>query len=165
MGSTYSKVTLHFIFTVSGRENALTNELRNRVHRCITGIVENNDHKMLVVNSHFDHIHMLIGFNTRQSIGDLMRDIKSNSSRMINENRESNRKFSWQDGYAVISHSHSERGNVIDYIENQQEHHRKRSFREEVIMILDRFEIEYDMKYMWDEFWSPDEEVFRPSGA
>jgi hypothetical protein len=129
------------------------------------GIVENNDHKMLVINSHFDHVHMLIGFNTRQSIGDLMRDVKSNSSRMINESRAANRKFSWQDGYAVISHSHSERSKVISYIENQQEHHRKRSFREEVIAILDRFEIEYDLKYLWEEFWEPDEEMFRPFGA
>jgi putative transposase len=158
MGSTYSKVTLHFIFAVSGRENALTDALRERVHRCITGIIENNDHKMLVINSHVDHIHMLIGFNTRQSIGDLMRDVKSNSSRMINEARAGNRKFSWQEGYAVISHSHSERAKVISYIENQQEHHRKRSFREEVLMILDRFEIEYDMQYLWEEFWSPDDD-------
>ena len=165
MGSTYSKVTLHFIFAVSGRENALTDVLRQRVHKCITGIVENNDHKMLVVNSHYDHVHMLIGFNTRQSIGDLMRDVKSNSSRMINESRAANRKFSWQDGYAVISHSYSERSTVIGYIENQQEHHRKKTFREEIIQILDRFEIEYDLKYLWDEFWEPDHEVCRPSGA
>jgi putative transposase len=156
MGSTYHQVTLHIIFAVSGRENALTEMLREDIHRYITGVVENNDHKMLAINSHFDHVHMLIGLHPAQAISNLVRDIKSNSSRFINEKRKANRKFSWQDGYAVISHSRSQRPQVIRYIENQQEHHRRKSFREEVIDILQKFEIEYDDRYVFDEFWAPD---------
>jgi putative transposase len=159
MASTRTEVYIHFVFAVSGRENAITSELRESVHRYITGVVQNNKHTMMAINSHFDHVHMLIGLHSAQAIADLMRDVKANSSRFISETRKSSRKFAWQEGYGAFSYSKSQCAQVIKYIEGQEEHHRGRSFREEYIEILKRYDPNIDEMYYMDAYWNPDEEA------
>lgn len=96
-----------------------------------------------------DHIHLLIGLRPTQSISELMQDIKGNSSKWINERKLVSGKFSWQEGYGAFSYSKSELSNIIHYIDNQESHHKKKSFMEEYIELLEEFEIDYDERYVF----------------
>jgi putative transposase len=150
MANTYSQVYLHFVFTVRGRQNMIPIRHREELHKYITGIVHNRNQKMLAINSMPDHLHMLVGFNTTMSIADFMEQVKSVSSKFINEKGRITGKFAWQRGYGVFSYSQSQMKNMINYILYQQEHHRQRSFREEYLMFLKEFEIDYIEKYLFE---------------
>jgi putative transposase len=151
MASTLTQINIHFIFAVKGRENALHDDYRDELHRYISGIINKRSNLTLAINSVSDHIHIFVGLHPMQAPGLLMRDIKSASSAFINKKRTANRKFNWQDGYCAVSHSQSQRPQVIRYIKNQQKHHRMKSFREEYLELLQKFEIEYDPKYVFEE--------------
>jgi putative transposase len=151
MASTHTQINIHFIFAVKGRENALQDEYREELHRYIAGIINKRSNVVLAINSVSDHIHIFVGLHPMQAPGLLMRDVKSASSAFINKKRKANRKFSWQDGYCAVSHSQSQRGQVIRYIKNQQKHHQIKSFRDEYLELLQKFEIVYDLKYVFDE--------------
>lgn len=117
----------------------------------MTGIIQNHDHKVLAINGMPNHVHILVGMRPTQSLSDLMQDIKGDSSKWINQRRFVKRKFHWQDGYGAFSYSKSHVDNVIDYIKNQEEHHRKTSFMEEYRLFLDKFEVDYDERYIFKE--------------
>jgi len=123
---------------------------KENVHKYITGIVKNNDPKMLSINSMPDHLHMLIGLNPKISLSDLVRDIKANTTTYIKQEIRIP-SFAWQEGYGAFSYSKSQRQNVIEYIENQEEHHRKKSFMEEYIEFLKAFDIPHDERYVFYE--------------
>lgn len=150
MASTLTQINIHFIFAVKGRENALQDSFRDEPHRYIAGIVYKRDNRLLAINSVSDHLHLFLGLHPMQAPGLLMRDVKAGSSAFVNRNRDANRKFNWQDGYAAVSHSQSQREQVIRYIENQREHHRDKSFQEEYLEMLEKFEIKFDPKYVFD---------------
>jgi putative transposase len=150
MANTYSQVYLHFVFTVKERQNLIPIRHKEELHKYNTGIVQNRNQKMLAINSMPDHLHMLVGFNTTISIADFMEQVKSISSKFINEKGWITGKFAWQRGYGVFSYSQSQMKNVIHYILNQQEHHRQRSFREEYLLFLKEFEIDYNEKYLFE---------------
>ena len=122
-----------------------------RLHKYITGIVQNNGHKMLAINSAFDHLHLFTGLNPNQSISDLMRLVKGDSSEFINLHKLTPCKFQWQSGYGAFSNSHSQIDAVVKYILNQKEHHRKRPFREEYLGMLSDYGVDYDEKYIFHE--------------
>ena len=152
MANNYYQVTLHIVFAVRNREALIEDTFRENLHAYITGIIKNHDQKLLTINSMPDHIHLLIGLAPSMRLSDLVREIKSASSKYINENNLSRKKFYWQNGYGVFSYSMSHRKNVIRYIENQREHHRKMTFQKEYIKFLESFKIEYDRKYLFDFF-------------
>lgn len=133
---------------------------KDELYKYITGIVQNNRHKMLAINGMGDHIHIFIGLKPYMAISDLVRDIKSNSSGFIKEKKFVKGKFSWQEGYGAFSYSHSHIDRVVKYIHNQEEHHTKKSFREEYTELLEKFSIEHDTKYLF-EFM--DDLYFAPS--
>jgi len=151
MPNTYTQIHLQFVFAVKYRKAMIHASWKEELHKYITGIVQAHNHKLLAINSMPDHIHILIGMRPTQSISDLMQDIKSNSSKWINEKGFSERKFYWQEGYGAFSYSLSHVQNVINYILNQEEHHRKKSFQEEYIEFLDLFEVEYDARFVFRE--------------
>jgi putative transposase len=151
MPNTYTQIHLQFVFAVKYRKAMIHASWKEELHKYITGIVQAHNHKLLAINSMPDHIHILVGMRPTQSISDLMQDIKSNSSKWINEKGFSERKFYWQEGYGAFSYSLSHVQNVINYILNQEEHHRKKSFQEEYIEFLELFEIEYDARYVFRE--------------
>jgi putative transposase len=151
MANTYTQIHLHLIFAVKYRESVILDSWKDELYKYITGIVQNNKHKLIVINGMLDHIHLLIGFRPIQSLSDLLQDIKGNSSKWINEKRFIRGKFEWQEGYAAFSYGKSQIKNVINYIENQEEHHKKKTFREEYIDFLNIFEVEYDEKYIFKE--------------
>jgi REP element-mobilizing transposase RayT len=150
MANTYSQVHLHFIFTPKFREALINPAWENDLYKYITGIVRANKHKMLAINGTPDHIHMLIGFQTTQSIAGLMQDVKADSSQWINNQAFCKGRFEWQAGYGVFSYSKSGVNNVIQYILRQKEHHRKVTFLDEYKSLLEEFEIDYNETYIFE---------------
>jgi REP element-mobilizing transposase RayT len=151
MANTYTQIHLQFIFAPKYRAALIRLDWENSLYKYITGIVQANKHKMITINGMPDHLHLLIGFRTTQSIADLMQDVKTGSSKWINDNKYCKSRFEWQSGYGAFSYSKSQLPDVIRYIENQKEHHSKRTFLEEYKMFLEKFEVEYEEKYIFHE--------------
>lgn len=150
MPNTYSQIYIHIVFAVKGRQNLIVRPHREELHKYITGIIQKREQKMLSIFSMPDHTHLLIGLKPSISISDLVRDIKTGSSNFINEKNWIQGKFSWQEGFGAFSYSRSQIDNIIKYILNQEEHHKKKTFKEEYIDFLNKFGIEYDNKYLFD---------------
>ena len=150
MASTYSQIYIQYVFAVKGRKNLLHKAWREEVFKYISGIIKAKDQKPIIVNGVADHVHVFVGLKPSMCISDLVRDIKNNSSKFINEQGWINGKFSWQEGYGAFSYAHSQIDNVYHYILNQEEHHRKKTFKEEYLEFLQKFEVEYDDKYLFD---------------
>jgi REP element-mobilizing transposase RayT len=131
MANTYTQIYIHLVFAVSGRQNLIAKQHREELHKYITGIVQNRQHKMLAVFSMPDHTHLLVGFKPTIAISDLVTDIKAGSSKFINDSKWIMGKFNLQEGFGAFSYSKSQISNVIDYILNQEEHHKKQTFKEE----------------------------------
>ena len=126
MANTYSQLNIQCIFAVKGRNNILLKQFRNQVFQYIFGVLKNINQYPLAVNGYLDHVHVFFELNPSHSISDIMRIVKSNSSKWINENKFIPGKFQWQNGYGTFSYSRSQRNNVIQYIMNQEEHHAKK---------------------------------------
>ena len=150
MPNTYTKLYTQIIFAVKGRSNFIQNEWKTELYKYITGIVNGKSQKLYSIGGMPDHIHLLIGYKPSISISDLVRDIKSNSSAFINRKRFIDKKFNWQSGFGAFSYGQSQIPDVIRYIENQQEHHKHQTFKEEYIQMLNNFNIEYDSEYLFE---------------
>lgn len=151
MANTYIQIYVQFIFAVQGRQNLIAPSNREVLQRYISGIIENSNQKLLAIYANPDHVHILVGFNSLNlKISDFVRDIKANSSRFINERKWLARKFNWQEGYGAFSYSKSQIDKVVNYILNQEEHHKKKSFKEEYLELLNKFEIQYEEKYVFE---------------
>lgn len=150
MPNTYSQIYIQIVFTVKGRQNLISSKNKEELNKYISGIITNKGQKSIIVNGMPDHIHIFVGLQPTMVISDLVRDIKNNSSKFINEQGWVNGKFSWQEGYGSFSYSHSQIERVYNYILNQEKHHQKRTFKEEYLKMLDNFKIEYDEKYLFE---------------
>ncbi|MDX1641351.1 MAG: IS200/IS605 family transposase [Balneolaceae bacterium] len=149
MPNTYTQIHIQFVFAVKYRRSLITPEWKERLHQYITGIFQQNNHKMLQINSMPDHIHILVGFRPSQSISSMIQNVKTESSKWIQQQKICGSKFAWQEGYGAFSYSKSHVPRVIRYIQNQEEHHKKVSFLEEYRKILSAFEVEYDERYIF----------------
>jgi REP element-mobilizing transposase RayT len=150
MPNTYTQIYIQIVFAVTGRENLISKSHREELHKYITGIVQKREQKMLSIFCMPDHTHLLVGLKPLIAISDLTRDIKAGSSNFINDKKWVKGKFNWQEGFGAFSYSRSQIDTVIKYILNQEEHHKKKTFREEYINFLKKFEIEYDEKYLFE---------------
>ena len=150
MAGTYSQIYLQVVFAVKGRENLITRTWKDELHRYISGIIKEKEQKPIIINGMPDHIHAFIGLKPSMRISDLVRDIKNNSSKFVNEKAFVRGKFSWQEGYGVFSYSHSHIEKVYNYILNQEEHHRKKTFKDEYLELLKKFEIEFKEEYVFE---------------
>ncbi|MCX6312313.1 MAG: IS200/IS605 family transposase [Bacteroidetes bacterium] len=149
MANTYTQIHIHAVFSVQNRECIISNNWRDELYKYITGIIQNNNHKLLAINGMPDHLHILFGMRPTQSISDLLQDIKGNSSKWINERKFTKRRFSWQEGYGAFSYSKSQLPQVIQYIAKQQEHHLKKTFIKEYKESLNAFNVEFDDRYIF----------------
>jgi len=149
MANTYTQIYIHVVFAVEGRQNLIPPEHNDELQKFITGIVSGQRQKLIAINNMPDHLHLLVGLRPDSSLSDLVRDIKAGSSKFIKEKRWVAGRFSWQEGFGAFSYSRSQLGTVIRYIENQQRHHAKKSFREEYVELLERFGVDYDAKYIF----------------
>ena len=150
MANTYIQVYIHIVFAVRGRENLITDSWKNALHKFVSGIIKAKNQKPIIVNGMPDHIHAFIGINPTISISDLVRDIKANSSRFINDQHFVKGEFVWQSGYGAFSYSHSQIAAVYNYILNQEIHHKKKSFKEEYAELLEKFGIASNEKYQFE---------------
>jgi REP element-mobilizing transposase RayT len=150
MAGTYSQIYIQLVFSVKGRENLIAKSWKDDLHKYMAGIIKGKEQKSIIVNGMPDHIHAFVGLKPSMSIADLVRDVKNNSSNFINDSKFVKSKFSWQEGYGAFSYSHSHIENVYNYILNQETHHQKKTFKEEYLELLQKFEIEYNDKYLFD---------------
>jgi REP element-mobilizing transposase RayT len=152
MANTYTQCYFHLVFAVRNRNALIKKEWENEMEKYITGIAQNHRHKMLAVGSMPDHIHILIGYNVNQLIPDLVEEIKTATNAWIKEKRLSKFKFDWQKGYGTFTHSRSEVDNVVKYILSQEEHHKKRPFKEEYLEMLEKNEVIFSNEYLFEFF-------------
>ncbi|MGD0710475.1 MAG: IS200/IS605 family transposase [Bacteroidales bacterium] len=150
MPNTYSQMYVQIVFAVQGRENIIPQKNKEELHKYITGIVKNRGQKLLAVNCMPNHTHIFIGFKPCICISDLVRDIKTATSLFIKEKRWIKGMFYWQEGFGSFTFSHSQLTDIIHYINNQEEHHKRRSFKEEYLELMKKFDIDYDDKYLFD---------------
>ncbi|MBX2909448.1 MAG: IS200/IS605 family transposase [Chitinophagales bacterium] len=150
MAGTYSQIYLQVVFAVKGRENLIAQSWKDELHKYMAGIIKEKEQKPIIINGMPDHIHAFIGLKPSMRISDLVRDIKNNSSKFINEKGFVRGKFSWQEGYGVFSYSHSHIDRVYNYILNQEEHHRKKTFKDEYLELLKKFDIEFKEEYVFE---------------
>lgn len=151
MPNTYTQIHLQLVFAVRNRQGQIQPEWKERLYQYIIGIIQNNSHKVLIINGMPDHIHILIGLRPIQSLSDLMQDVKGSSAKWINEEKLARGHFAWQEGYGAFSYSRSQLPGLINYIKNQEEHHKKRTFRQEYIQILEELHVPYDSRYVFHD--------------
>ncbi len=150
MANTYTQLFVHLIFSTESRCWIIKESIRNEVEKYITKIIASRKSKTLAIYCNPDHIHILVGLNPNLTVADLVRDIKAGSSKWINEKRLVIGKFAWQRGYGGFSYSKSQVDTVCKYIINQPMHHKRFKFEEEYISFMDKFDVEYDKKYLFD---------------
>ena len=151
MANTYTQIHLHLVFAVKYRDGLIRTAWKDELYQYITGIIQNNKHKLLIINGMPDHLHILIGFRPHQSLSELLKAIKQMSSLWINDRKLTVGKFAWQEGYGAFSYSHSQLPEVIEYIAKQEEHHQKYSFAKEYKRFLELFGIDFQEGFVFKE--------------
>jgi REP element-mobilizing transposase RayT len=135
---------------VQGRQNLLRKEHKEELHKYVTGIVRNQKQKLIAISSMPDHMHILIGLRPSLGLSDLIAKVKANSSLFINEKKWVRGRFNWQEGFGAFSYGHSQLNAVIRYIQDQEDHHSRKTFKQEYLELLKKFSVEYDEKYVFD---------------
>jgi putative transposase len=148
----FSQIYIQLVFAPKFRESLLQPKINKVLFPYMGEMLNNKGHKPIIINGMPDHLHILLGLNPKQSISDIISDLKRSSSICINENQLLPGNFQWQDGYGAFSYSRSQLDDVYKYIENQKEHHGKVTFREEYIGFLKRYVVEYDERYLFEFF-------------
>jgi putative transposase len=151
MANTYTQLYIQFVFAVQNRESLIQPAWKNDLYKYITGIVQENSHKLIAINGTSNHLHVFVGYKPHQPIPDLLQDIKGSSSVWINQQHLVGGTFRWQQGYGAFSYSVSSIDRVVKYIKNQEEHHRKITFNEEYIELLKKYEVLFNEKYLPDD--------------
>ena len=149
MPNSYTQLHIQFVFAVKYRAALISKDWKERLHQYITGIFQDNSHKMLQINSVPDHIHILIGMRPHQAISALIQNVKSESTKWINGQGFSRSPFAWQEGYGAFSYGKSQVNDVVRYIQNQEVHHHKETFLEEYRKFIIAFEVEWDEAYIF----------------
>ena len=148
MPDTYSQILIHFVFAVKDRECTLKKTIRDEVFKYIAGIIKGKNESCVIVNGTENHVHNLAGLSPSTAPAELIKLVKGGSSKFINEKKLLPGKFAWQRGYSAFSCSRTQLNKVFNYIAHQEEHHRKKTFKEELIDILDKSGIEYNPDYL-----------------
>jgi len=147
MASTYTQIYIQIVFAVQGRQSLIRPQHNDELQKYMTGIISGKGQKLIAINNMPDHFHILLGQKPNVALSDLVRDIKAGSSGFINDRRWVLKRFSWQEGFGAFSYSRSQLDAVIRYIQNQQEHNRRTTFREEYLELLQRFNVPHDERY------------------
>lgn len=151
MANTYSQIYLQTVFAVKYRKAVINKEWRPRLLGVIGNLINGANCKTIIVNGVEDHIHCLIGLKPVVSVAELMKTVKAKSSKYVNDNRLTKGRFEWQTGYGVFSYGQSQVDRVYKYIQNQEAHHKKQTFKNEYLEFLRKFKVEYDEQYIFHE--------------
>ena len=150
MANTFSQIDIQTVFAVSNRQSLIKPEFKEDLHKYVSGIVRNQGQKLIAINGVADHVHLLIGLRPAMALADLVQEIKADSTNFINKKRWVRGRFSWQEGYGAFSYGHSQLDTIIRYIQNQEKHHSRRSFKNEYLTLLRKFDIAFEDKYVFD---------------
>jgi REP element-mobilizing transposase RayT len=150
MPNTFSQIYVQIVFAVKGRQSLISRTWEESLYKYISGIITKKEQKLLAINGMPDHIHLVIGLKPTCTISDLVREIKKSSNEYINDHHFAPIGFKWQEGYGVFSYSHKDLDNVIQYVINQKEHHKKKRFKEEYLEFLEEFKIEFKEEYLFE---------------
>lgn len=151
MANTYTQIYIHVVFSVKGRQNLIQKKWKDELFKYISGIAKGKQQKVYAIGGVEDHIHILLSIKPNIALSDLVREIKSNSSKWINEKSLVMGRFEWQAGFGAFSCAHSQLESVIVYINNQEEHHTKKNFKFEYIEMLQEWNVDFDEKYVFNE--------------
>ena len=151
MANTYTQIYIQIVIVVKGRHCLIPSAKKENLYKYMTGIIRNKKHKLISINGVPNHIHFLIGLNPAEALSDLVKEVKRCSTNYVNEQRWLHGRFSWQEGYGGFSYSRSQLDKVIKYIENQEKHHQKKTFREEYIEMLKKFEVVFYEKFIFED--------------
>jgi REP element-mobilizing transposase RayT len=149
MANTYAKIYFHIVFTVKNRQSLIHKNIQDELYKYITGIISNRGQKLMIINGYRDHVHLLLGCTTSFRLDEMVREIKEHSSKWINSRKFLRGKFNWQSGYAAFSVASWNYQDIYDYIANQEEHHRTKTFMEEYLEFLKEANIDYDPRYIF----------------
>jgi len=149
MANTFSQIYIQTVFAVENRQSLIKPDFKEDLYKYITGIVTNQGSKLIAISGIEDHVHILIGLKPTIAVADLVRDIKSDSATFINKRRLVHGRFNWQEGYGAFSYGNSQLNTVVRYIQDQQQHHQKHSFRNEYMALLRKFDIAFDDRYVF----------------
>ncbi|HXG66386.1 MAG TPA: IS200/IS605 family transposase [Blastocatellia bacterium] len=150
MAGKHVSIMIHFVWSTAGRERWIDPQWRDRLYAYIGGVLENKRAKLICAGGLPDHIHLYVSMPSTITLAEMVNVMKANSSRWIHETFPDKKAFAWQKGYGAFSVSKSGEAQVIDYIKNQESHHRQRDFKEEFLALLKKHNIEYDERYLWD---------------
>ena len=150
MANTFTQIYIQVVFAVEFRQALISRDNREELHKYITGIVRNHGQKLLTINAQPDHLHTLLGLKPDIALSDLVREVKKSSTTFINDNHWVRGHFNWQEGFGGFSYSRSSLDSVMRYIQNQDQHHAKRSFKDEYKRLLRKFDIAFEEKYLFD---------------
>ena len=151
MANTYHQIYLQTVFTVKYRHAVINKEWNSQLFGVIGNLINESNCKTIIVNGLEDHVHCFFGLKPVVSVSELMKTVKAKSSKYINDHHLTQQRFEWQEGYGVFSYNQSSIDAVYKYIQNQEEHHKKHTFRDEYIALLNAFRVEYDEKYIFQE--------------
>ena len=150
MANSFSQIYIQTVFAVSNRQSLIKSDFKEEIYKYITGIVKNQKQKLISINGMPDHVHILIGLRPAMALADLVQQIKTDSTNFINKRKLVHGRFSWQEGYGAFSYGHSQLDTITRYIQNQKKHHQRRSFRDEYLSLLRKFDIAFEDKYVFD---------------
>lgn len=151
MANTYSQIHIMTVWAVRFRHGMIHPDWKENLYQYITGIVQSRNNKLLRINGMPDHVHLFFGMRPKECLSTLMQEVKENSSKWINNQKLCNKKFEWQEGFGAFSYGHSQINDVVQYIINQEAHHRRKTFLEEYRQLLDLYEVPYDERYIFHE--------------
>ena len=149
MANTYTQIYIQIVFAVEGRQNLIRRENKEELQKYMTGIVTARGQKLLAIHCMPDHVHVLIGQKPNIALSDLVGDIKTGSTNFINRQQWVMGRFCWQEGFGAFSYSHSQLDAVIRYVQNQETHHARRTFRDEYLALLRKFNVPHDERYVF----------------
>src|SRR5262245_19006746 len=150
MAHTFAQIYIHAVFAVAARQSLIDMTFKEELQKYIGGIFRNKKQKLLAINCMPDHAHLLIGLKPDVALSGVVRDVKSDSTEFINRKRLVRGRFNWQEGFGAFSYSHSQLTSVISYINNQEKHHAKESFKREYITLLHKFDVAYEPRYLFE---------------
>jgi putative transposase len=150
MAQSLSKILTHLIFSTKNRERIIQDDVRDELHRYIASVLKEMDSPAILINSVEDHIHILFSLSKNYAIKEIVEEVKKSSSKWIKQKSRDYAGFYWQNGYGAFSVSQSGVPDVAKYIAGQKEHHKRKTFQEEYREFLERYEVKYDERYVWD---------------
>jgi len=150
MANTYTQFNVHVVFAVKGRENVIHEKLMDQIYKYMHGILVNLKQYPLAIGGHKNHVHLFFEYHPDTMVSNVVAITKANTSKWINDNKMIKGHFEWQKGYGGFSYSRSQRNKVIQYIMKQKEHHKRKTFREEYMDLLNKFEIPFDDRYLFE---------------